>query len=464
VVVVIRKISVVAIGTFGTLGVVDLQAFMALGVVFLSICLHLIGEPFDKTRRNTRLLHNLESVALSICWITFWAGLLFYLGHTKAGSVSRNAKVVATVTIVLLNSTFLVVALYLFLREYLRDRRHATIRRETTMVGRKKLIMGARSALKLKAQDEAAGVKHGEHATIVKVKPLALVQRHSKDSHDSHAESVIDNFHGHEEMLGKLHRTRSTKAKRKTQDRIQVRAKLKSSRILSKVPGFSHLDDALISSLVDTMKLVKFAPNQVVCKEGEFSNSFYVILFGRCHVTSIRHGDRIMATIGEHAFFGESMMSETPQRYRTATVTVVPEKEEDAQLKKLNRHGCHVLELKLRQYKAFCLANDFDFDHVSIQAIAMQRKKENRSNLVAGRAVSSILSKLHSLKQGMVGKSNGDKLQQIHPVARNGETKGNEQDGEEEEEEEEEEDASDRKVGLKMAASFVAANPDFIPK
>jgi len=291
-----------------------------------------------------------------------------------------------------------------------------------------------------------------------------LVQRHSKDSHDSHAESVIDNFHGHEEMLGKLHRTRSTKAKRKTQDRIQVRAKLKSSRILSKVPGFSHLDDALISSLVDTMKLVKFAPNQVVCKEGEFSNSFYVILFGRCHVTSIRHGDRIMATIGEHAFFGESMMSETPQRYRTATVTVVPEKEEDAQLKKLNRHGCHVLELKLRQYKAFCLANDFDFDHVSIQAIAMQRKKENRSNLVAGRAVSSILSKLHSLKQGMVGKSNGDKLQQIHPVARNGETKGNEQDGEEEEEEEKEEDARDRKVGLKMAASFVAANPDFIPK
>lgn len=133
-----------------------------------------------------------------------------------------------------------------------------------------------------------------------------------------------------------------------------------------------------------------------------------------------------------------------------------------------------MLELKLRQYKAFCLANDFDFDHVSIQAIAMQRKKENRSNLVAGRAVSSILSKLHSLKQGMVGKSNGDKLQQIHPVARNGETKGNEQDGargeeevivrDKEEEEEEKEDARDRKVGLKMAASFVAANPDFIPK
>merc|ERR1719183_3091659 len=111
------------------------------------------------------------------------------------------------------------------------------------MIGRKKIIMNASSVLKLKAMDDAAGVQHGEHATIVKVKPLALVHRDSEDSHDSHAESVIDNFHGHEAMLVKLHRSRSTKAKRKTQDRIEVRAKLKSSRILSQVPGFSHLND-----------------------------------------------------------------------------------------------------------------------------------------------------------------------------------------------------------------------------
>jgi hypothetical protein len=67
-----RKVTVVAIGTFGTLmGVIDLQAFIALGIVFLSIVIHLIGQPFNREKPNGERLHQLEFQALTICWFTF---------------------------------------------------------------------------------------------------------------------------------------------------------------------------------------------------------------------------------------------------------------------------------------------------------------------------------------------------------------------------------------------------------
>jgi len=65
-VVAFRKVAVVSVGTFGTLlGVVDIQAHLALLVVFCSIAAHLIGKPFDVSQANTRLLHNLELAALA---------------------------------------------------------------------------------------------------------------------------------------------------------------------------------------------------------------------------------------------------------------------------------------------------------------------------------------------------------------------------------------------------------------
>merc|ERR1711865_200007 len=129
-VIAIRKIGIVAIGTFGTLmGVVDLQAFIALGIVFVSIILHLVGEPFDKKKRNTLLLHNLEFAALTICWCTFWAGLLYFLGHKKPGSITTEVKHAVTIIIVGVNVIFMLRGFYIFVREYLRDRRHAIVRR-----------------------------------------------------------------------------------------------------------------------------------------------------------------------------------------------------------------------------------------------------------------------------------------------------------------------------------------------
>jgi len=121
-----RKVAVVSIGTFGTvMGVVDLQAFIALGTVFISIVLHLLFQPFDTATKNGKKLHNLEFIALCVCWFTFWGGLLYFLGHEKAGSVHSNVLNTTTILLVIANCTFLLVSIYIFAKTYINDRRIA---------------------------------------------------------------------------------------------------------------------------------------------------------------------------------------------------------------------------------------------------------------------------------------------------------------------------------------------------
>ena len=47
---------------------VDLQAFVALLVVFFSIVTHLIGKPFDLHNKKSQMLHQMEFISLACCW------------------------------------------------------------------------------------------------------------------------------------------------------------------------------------------------------------------------------------------------------------------------------------------------------------------------------------------------------------------------------------------------------------
>ena len=122
-----RKVAIVLIGTFGTfLGVVDIQAHLALLVVFISIALHLVGKPFDMEKPKSKFLYNLELVALIICWMTFWGGLLFFLGE----SVSNGVKILVTVCIVIGNMVFLIVAMFVFGKESIREKKLNDIKKK----------------------------------------------------------------------------------------------------------------------------------------------------------------------------------------------------------------------------------------------------------------------------------------------------------------------------------------------
>ena len=247
------------------------------------------------------------------------------------------------------------------------------------------------------------------NTTTVNIKPLNENHLGGEMDHEQHIDNVIDEHHGHEARLNALHRKQSKRAKRNTQLRLLERSKIKSLKILAQVPGFSQLNEIKISKMVDNMKLIKYQPGDVICQEGDAANSFYVILEGNCVISSLRHGSRRMATIGEMDFFGEGMMA-TNEAFRTrgATVTVVPESEENDDMRKKSRHGVQVLVLKRKQYDTLCnnsfvdlLSNTEQNGGISlgsdIEKIVQRRKQENRENLVAGRA----MNRLKSLRKEM---------------------------------------------------------------
>ena len=181
----------------------------------------------------------------------------------------------------------------------------------------------------------------------------------------------------------------------------KLRKKIKSLKTLKKVPGFSNMNDSQISKLVDTMKLLKFKPDEIICQEGDDANTFFVIIEGNCAITSLRHGTRTMATIGEMDFFGESMMTTNVAfRTRTATVTVVPEKDENEDMKKKARHGVQVLALERSQYDVLLSNNEINLADMNkgIERISTQRKQENRQNLIAGKAMNRLQSMRESMK------------------------------------------------------------------
>ena len=375
-----RKVAVVSIGTFGTvMGVVDLQAFIALGTVFVAIVLHLLFQPFDTATKNGKKLHNLEFIALCVCWFTFWGGLLYFLGHEKAGSVHSNVLITTTILLVIANCTFLLVSIYILANTYIMDRRIAKEK---------------------KLEETQSAEQNEENPTRV-----VPIESHDTDDldHEQHADKMIDEHHGHEERLNELNRKRSKRAKRNTQLRLLERSKIKSLKILAQVPGFSNMTEEKMSKMVDNMKLIKYQPGDVICQEGDAANSFYVILEGNCAITSLRHGKRRMATIGEYDFFGESMMTTNVAfRTRVATVTVVPEDEETEAMKNKSRHGAQVLVLERNQYDALCNNGDIDLSATingSIEKVAKQRKNENRENLLAGRA----MTRLRSMRKDMGG-------------------------------------------------------------
>jgi hypothetical protein len=116
VIIAMRKICIVAIGTFGILmGRVDIQAFLALGIVFLSIVIHLLGKPFDTEEEKGNLLHYLEFLALCVAWSTFYGGLMFYL---LPGDEYAATRVLMTCIIVSMNLLFVLISVYKFVVEF----------------------------------------------------------------------------------------------------------------------------------------------------------------------------------------------------------------------------------------------------------------------------------------------------------------------------------------------------------
>lgn len=132
-----RKVIIVVIASFGSMsGGVELQAYIALLMVFVSLIMHLIFKPFTNTRATSaseaqRALHNLEFAALCLGWATFFGGMIFFLGKTQHGALSETVLHATSLIIIVTNVSFLIVSILVFIKAYARDQHIIKKRRET---------------------------------------------------------------------------------------------------------------------------------------------------------------------------------------------------------------------------------------------------------------------------------------------------------------------------------------------
>ncbi len=98
---------------------------------------------------------------------------------------------------------------------------------------------------------------------------------------------------------------------------------LKAELLLDRVPFFEGVDARLVQQVADKALLLQFLPGQAVCRQGDYEETFYIILSGEVEVTTAtqRAEDVYLATLTKGDFFGEmGPMSGQP---RTATVTAL---------------------------------------------------------------------------------------------------------------------------------------------
>ena len=58
---------------------------------------------------------------MTLCWLTFWGGLLFYLGHSQPGAIPHSMHVTMSIGIVTMNVIFLIYISYKFGQEYFQE-------------------------------------------------------------------------------------------------------------------------------------------------------------------------------------------------------------------------------------------------------------------------------------------------------------------------------------------------------
>lgn len=140
---VLRKIATVLISVFGIMLGPDLQCFLVLAVVFAAMFAHLLAKPFDTRIQRHRILHTTELASLCTCWVTFWAGLIFFLGKEKLKDEKTLLQTISVIVVVL-NLGVFIVMVSMFLKETRVDQKNR-VRRMSHLQDAVKLSLSFRS-------------------------------------------------------------------------------------------------------------------------------------------------------------------------------------------------------------------------------------------------------------------------------------------------------------------------------
>ena len=266
-------------------------------------------------------------------------GLLYFLGHENSENVNNNVLIFTTLVLVVSNCSFLICSAFIFVREYLHDRKAAKTRKTTRLhLLNAQAIQNLSQIVPIKDENGNDG-NDGNDDSEARFVPE---EGRRKSVTKSHASFVHDEFHLHELGLQMRLKKRQEKAKRSTQLRLLARTRLKNSKALHKSTIFQELDDKEISLLIDQMSYKKRYKGDILCKQDDLSDNFYVIVAGKAVVT-IHADDKVddnddsrtppaevpVGHLSELQFFGESALlavSDEEIPHRTATVRVLSEK------------------------------------------------------------------------------------------------------------------------------------------
>ncbi|MFZ0884677.1 MAG: cyclic nucleotide-binding domain-containing protein [Candidatus Acidiferrales bacterium] len=91
---------------------------------------------------------------------------------------------------------------------------------------------------------------------------------------------------------------------------------------LRAVPVFAELTDEFIEGLREKVELLRFTPGQVICRQGEAADSFYLVRIGFVKVSQTHPGgEMVLAYLSRGEYFGETGLLD--HTVRTATCTAL---------------------------------------------------------------------------------------------------------------------------------------------
>ncbi len=95
---------------------------------------------------------------------------------------------------------------------------------------------------------------------------------------------------------------------------------LRSEQLLDRVPFFDGMGKDLVAKVADQALLLQFNVGHVICNQGDYEETFYIVLAGEVDVTTQTQSQKVipLATLGKGDFFGE--MGPLSGQPRTATV------------------------------------------------------------------------------------------------------------------------------------------------
>lgn len=130
---------------------------------------------------------------------------------------------------------------------------------------------------------------------------------------------------------------------------------------LRSIPIFASLTPDFIDHLREHVELIRFSPGQVICRQGDAADSFYLVRIGFVRVAEERPGgELVLAYLARGGYFGEmALLSGTP---RSATCTALD----------------HVEAVRIAADDFHLMLEKFPEVRRSLEAVAHSRLEENR--------------------------------------------------------------------------------------